>query len=256
MSGPIAAQFTEFWKNYWANALEQNRTVDQIAFNHTSSHPPTPQLANIMCKFLPSPHHRNPNFRLPWQNCAPAPKTPLNTEILTLFEHAQRSIFIQTPNLTCPPVLNAILGALDRGVNVRITTSERLMILEQLVTAGTTTSRCVKGLIKKYKRLQSRPRDEEVGRRPPGALRISYYEPRKSREEGVIEPVQSHLKLTVVDEVTAVFGSGNMDRASWFTSQELGVAFTSPEMVEMSMRMLQDNMAGREKLVYDSEAPR
>jgi phosphatidylserine/phosphatidylglycerophosphate/cardiolipin synthase-like enzyme len=205
-----------------------------------------------MCKFLPSPHHRNPNFRLPWQKCASPPQTPLNTELLSLFEHAQHSIFIQTPNITCPPVLDAVLAALERGVNVRITTSERLMILEQLVTAGTTTSRCVKRLIERYERLISRQWDQEAGRGGSGELHISYYEPRASREQGVAEPVQSHLKLTVVDNEVVVFGSGNMDRASWFTSQELGVAFYSSETVKMSVAKLEQDMVGRTRLRYDS----
>lgn len=35
---------------------------------------------------------------------------------------------------------------------------------------------------------------------------------------------KSHVKCTVVDDELVVLGSENMDRASWFTSQELGVA--------------------------------
>jgi phosphatidylserine/phosphatidylglycerophosphate/cardiolipin synthase-like enzyme len=126
------------------------------------------------------------------------------------------------------------------------------MILEQLVTAGTTTSRCVKGLIKRYERLLSRPQDEEAGRGGLGEFHISYYEPRAPREQGITEPVQSHLKLTVVDDEVVVFGSGNMDRASWFTSQELGVAFYSSETVKTSMAKLEQEMIGRTRLRYDS----
>lgn len=44
--------------------------------------------------------------------------------------------------------------------------------------------------------------------------------------------MKSHLKLVVVDDEITVFGSGNMDRASWFTSQELGVALLSREVAE------------------------
>ena len=42
--------------------------------------------------------------------------------------------------------------------------------------------------------------------------------------------MKSHLKLMIVDEEITVLGSGNMDRASWFTSQELGVALLSKEV--------------------------
>ncbi|SMY18977.1 unnamed protein product [Zymoseptoria tritici ST99CH_1A5] len=248
MTGPVVQQFTTFWNNHWASTADRNDAPKPLP-----SHESIPQLANLMCKFLPSPHHRNPNFRLPWQNCAPPPQTPLNIELLELFNHARRSIFIQTPNLTCPPVLDALVAALERGVDVRVTTSERLMILEQLVTAGTTTSRCVKRLIRTYERLRSRPLDEEAGFRKPGLLHISYYEPRKERTKGVTEPVQSHLKLTAVDDEIVVFGSGNMDRASWFASQELGVSFHSKEMVRTSLELLEKEMVGRSKIVFDGE---
>jgi phosphatidylserine/phosphatidylglycerophosphate/cardiolipin synthase-like enzyme len=59
-------------------------------------------------------------------------------------------------------------------------------------------------------------------------LKIGYFRP----VMGAGGPVKSHLKLTVVDDEVTVLGSGNMDRASWFTSQELGVALLSKELAE------------------------
>jgi hypothetical protein len=57
--------------------------------------------------FLPSPHRRNPRLKLiaPMDKVL-APPTPLNTFLLTLFAKAERSIRIQTPNVTAPPVLS------------------------------------------------------------------------------------------------------------------------------------------------------
>jgi len=49
-----------------------------------------------------------------------------------------------------------------------------------------------------------------------------------------------------------VLGSGNMDRASWFTSQELGVAFFSQEMARTVRRDVDGSLQGRKKVVYDS----
>ncbi|QSZ34592.1 hypothetical protein DSL72_006186 [Monilinia vaccinii-corymbosi] len=43
-------------------------------------------------------------------------------------------------------------------------------------------------------------------------------------------PVKLHLKMTIIDDAIAVLGSGNMDRASWVTSQELGVAIFSEDV--------------------------
>jgi len=49
-----------------------------------------------------------------------------------------------------------------------------------------------------------------------------------------------------------VLGSGNLDRASWFTSQELGVAFFDKGLVKQVESVLDQAMEGRERVVYDS----
>lgn len=97
-----------------------------------------------------------------------------------------------------------------------------------------------------------RPLDEESGTPRLGRLEVFYYEPRASSRNETAEPVQSHLKLTIVDDSILVLGSGNMDRASWYTSQELGVAFYSTELSLEVARLLAIELEGRTKLVYDS----
>jgi phosphatidylserine/phosphatidylglycerophosphate/cardiolipin synthase-like enzyme len=56
---------------------------------------------------------------------------------------------------------------------------------------------------------------------------MEYHTPDASRSGAPDEPAVSHLKMTLVDGRFLVLGSGNMDRASWFTSQELGMLFHS-----------------------------
>ena len=58
--------------------------------------------------------------------------------------------------------------------------------------------------------------------------------------------------MTIVDGEVLVLGSGNLDRASWFTSQELGVAFLGQALVEKVMQTVDEAMKGRSKIVYDS----
>ncbi|KAH7371667.1 hypothetical protein BKA66DRAFT_469262 [Pyrenochaeta sp. MPI-SDFR-AT-0127] len=223
--------------------------------------------SNVHTVFLPSPHRRNPRFRFfAAADAVLAPPTPLNTFLLTLFARAEKSIRVQSPNITAPPVLSALLRALARGINVQILTSERLMILEQLVTAGTTTSRCIKKLINRYRSISPsstrRPMSDEeavISTPQPGRLHISYFEPingpkKKGNEEG--EPQQSHLKLTIVDNEVLVLGSGNLDRASWFTSQELGVAFFDKEVVKKVASAVDEGMQGKSRVAFDSEAPK
>jgi phosphatidylserine/phosphatidylglycerophosphate/cardiolipin synthase-like enzyme len=132
------------------------------------------------------------------------------------------------------------------------------MILEQLVTSGKTTVRCVRKLVKRYRALQVPPTlDEEatLGLTTPGALKIDFFQPvggsrKRGEEEG--EPQQSHLKLMVVDKEVTVLGSGNLDRASWFTSQELGVAVFDGGVAWSVRRAVEGEMRSRVRVFYDS----
>ncbi|SPN98709.1 uncharacterized protein DNG_01753 [Cephalotrichum gorgonifer] len=189
---------------------------------------------------LPSSHHRSPRFNslipflpLPFLREPPPPVTPLNAALEVLFANARKHIRIMTPNLTCRAVEAHLLDALARGVDVEILTSRNMMLLEQLVTALTTTSLRLRSFIKDYERLcrraggGRRDGDLEAGARRPGRLEVRYYKP--DPEGGEDEPVVSHVKMVSVDGEFLVLGSGNMDRASWFTSQELGVMFYGVE---------------------------
>jgi phosphatidylserine/phosphatidylglycerophosphate/cardiolipin synthase-like enzyme len=285
LTGPVVSCFVDFWREFWSQAedtddfvsldtdstlpltvVEQQQQQQQQQQERYPGQLPlhTPlESKNIPTVFLPSPHNRNPQFRFPWQECALPPPTPLNTFILRCLGSAQKDIYIQTPNLTAPPVLSAILATLKRGVNVHVITSERLMILEQLVTAGTTTGRCVNTLVKRYHRLRLlhsssvEQEDLEAGvRLAPGVLRIDFFTPTQARQgggQGVgemdAEPQQSHIKCLIVDGDLVVLGSGNLDRASWFTSQELGVAFLDAAFARKLRGDLQETLRGRVKSV-------
>lgn len=273
LRGAIVSQFLKFYWTFWRRRTEppldltERKQINMALPTEFSNPQPSTAVHSTSWSinetptfFLPSPHRRNPDFRP--LGPVTAPTTPLNAFLLTIFAKAERSIRIQTPNLTAPPVLSALLKALTRGIDVTILTSARLMILEQLVTAGTTTSRCVKTLIKRYKaldpRADSRAYDEEAAMTPAkvGKLHISYFEPKhgyKKRGEEQGEPQQSHLKMTIVDGEVLVLGSGNLDRASWFTSQELGVAFFGGEVVKQVEKTVDRAMSGRSRVVFNSE---
>jgi phosphatidylserine/phosphatidylglycerophosphate/cardiolipin synthase-like enzyme len=272
LSGPVVLQFVSFWKHFWLRGAKYpadnelatsereeplRQTPDGPKMSLGASHSVTEfndRLSSVYTIFLPSPHHVNPNLRpWPWIQAHPPPPTPLNLFILSLFSSASSTIFIQTPNLTAPPVLSAILAALRRGVQVHIVTSERLMILEQLVTAGTTTARCIKKLIKRYRQsfLIPRLQDEEIAMQPLiGKLTVEYFTPKVDPGPG--EPLQSHLKLTIVDGEWTILGSGNMDRASWYTSQELGLAFLSRTLAREVRATIDQQLIGRKRTVFDT----
>jgi phosphatidylserine/phosphatidylglycerophosphate/cardiolipin synthase-like enzyme len=111
--------------------------------------------------------------------------------------------------------------------------------------------------------IERRPEETvEQGRSGVGRLSISYYQsqsrlqaqgssPQEVERQAPDEPVQSHFKLTIIDGEVAVFGSGNLDRASWFTSQELGLAFFGREFVSKVEEGLEGAMAGRRKVFFE-----
>lgn len=228
LTGPIVNSFVRFWHHTWGRDDWPDLPATPLPHQASST------VINHTAVFLPSPHHRDPHFRpVPFISFAPPPPTPLNTLLLHLFSRAQDSIVLLTPNLTSPPVISALLEALSRGVNVTVITNRRMMILEQLITSGTITEICVWKLRRRYNRMRrqklSRYHHEDlengVDTRNIGSLQIGYYRP-------TVEYKRTHIKCSTIDNRVVVLGSGNMDRASWYTSQELGVAIEGEEVVK------------------------
>lgn len=247
ISGNVVSSLFKFYQQVWDKQLEDQLTtssdsgyppdrsisLDEIGLTSVGSpasyyevFPPETTIPTIL---LPSSHHRNPKFDIfPWHRSPSPPTTPLNVAILQLLDMAEHIIYLQTPNLTSMAVIDKLFDALKRGVNVAIITSEKLMILEQLVTAGTTTSRCLRSLIRRYEALKAQrsksknPADSgqvvDVEAQYPqlGHLNIYYFHPQSEDEQDPVdeevaeEPVQSHLKLTIVDAQYVVLGSGNV----------------------------------------------
>ena len=230
VSGPVVTTLVDFWHNVWARGdfPPLPVTASEEVSSTLSPSEASPSCTTIL---LPSSHHRSPRFR-PFSTAASPPFTPLNTYLLHLFTTASESIKLMTPNLTSQPVIDALAAALERGVDVEVITNRRMMILEQLLTAGTITEYCVWRFRRRYRKiLQSRSRRgsatsymEEGQVHGIGKLSVGYLIPGSVYK-------RSHIKCTVVDEEVIVLGSGNMDRASWYTSQELGIALEGREVV-------------------------
>ena len=114
-----------------------------------------------------------------------------------------------------------------------IITNRRMMILEQLITSGTITEICVWKLLRRYNKMSRRTMssyhfedvENGVDARTIGLLQIGYYNP-------TVEYKRTHIKCSTIDDRVVVLGSGNMDRASWYTSQELGVAIQGEEVAK------------------------
>ncbi|KAL7624871.1 hypothetical protein AAE478_004085 [Parahypoxylon ruwenzoriense] len=247
LTGDAVAGLLKFYRHVWDRQLESpslNKANPDISpagspgsdrLGLTSIQSPAsvsmtlPEIATPTV-LLPSSHHRNPRFDLiPWHGSPSPPPTPLNYAILRLLDMAVDSIYMQTPNLTSAVVIDGLLDALKRGVDVSIVTSKRLMLLEQIITSGTTTSLCLRSLIRRYRTYEGRhKRSKNQDARPDsepavdveaqlprlGSLNVSYFRPLTANRtnETAEEPVQSHLKLTIIDSQYTVLGSGNVSK--------------------------------------------
>ena len=249
--GDVVLDLLDFHEEFWEDGarLSHHREIES---NELLPEATIIQATNTLdidapTTLLPSPHtttllpsHLHPRSLLNPCPCLPNPppqpfsQTPLLLTTHHLLSTARHSITLFTPNLTEPTVLALLLSALSRNVSIHIRTNRSLMTAEQLVTAGTTTPTCINSL---------RRRSHEL----PGQLEISYFdEPdgpgsqhpvlREVQEYKETVPVKLHAKATIVDGERILLGSGNMDAASWQTSQELGVLIESREVVETFLK--------------------
>ncbi len=283
ITGDAVSTLLRFYSSVWDRNLEINERppvtggpqqqahsrARLTSIQSPATHLVTLQLDDIPTILLPSSHHCNPQFRpLPWQHFPRPPNTPLNCAILRLIATAEKKIYIQTPNLTSAAVIDALLEALNRGIDVTVVTDKGMMILEQILTGGTITSWCLQSFITLYEKLMKRFIHSTGGSnyegtnalldleaRPPrlGSLQIFYFHPLRENQLQQVseEPVHSHLKLVMVDDEYAVLGSGNMDRASWFTSQELGILFQSKKFVTNVSNAVSQALRGRISPVFN-----
>lgn len=281
MRGPVVDQLWEIWWNFWGkgttalgfpdtldiSAMPQHLPGAERCSSYNRSTPPAsssdlPQTGLIdrlvEAKLLDHGYDRNPHFRpFPCQAPPKARTTPLNQYTLRLLKlYAKSQVWMITPNLTSAPVLAAVENALDRGVNVSIVTNPRLMRLEQIVTSGSTTPRCIRKLVlshKRSQRLRQRSMDVEHAAMRLGKLEISYFELREDAQKDCdeLEPDHLHLKVMIVDDEFLLMGSGNQDRASWYTSQELGIAIEDSHTARIVQQMVKEKLKSRLRSVYD-----
>ncbi|KAI5805789.1 hypothetical protein EDC01DRAFT_609761 [Geopyxis carbonaria] len=249
--GAVVAPFVEFWQHVWpdtASDLHPPPPPPPPTSAATTTAPPAGAGRVLPTLFLPHPHHRNPHWSplSPLLTClqprrpAPIPPvTPMTSFILHLLAHAQRSVYLHTPNLTAEPVLAALEAAVLRGVKVEVVTVRNMMRLETLVTGGgaAVTELCVRRLVRA---------------RGPGQVGVWYYTGAASGAAGgagegvrAEEAVKSHVKALIVDGEVTVLGSANADRASWWTSQEVNVAVLDTGFAGEVRRELVRGLGGR-----------
>ncbi|KAG9254755.1 uncharacterized protein F5Z01DRAFT_93200 [Emericellopsis atlantica] len=146
---------------------------------------------------------------------------PQNEAWLSLIRNAERSVFIQTPDLNTMPVTEAIVDALTRGVEVTVYlcfgyNDAGEMIPGQGGTNEQATQRLLAMLPADGPAREKLHAHDYVGKDQNYPIHASF----KARS--------CHVKILIVDDCVGVQGSGNQDTQTWYHSQEVNVMVDSP----------------------------
>jgi phosphatidylserine/phosphatidylglycerophosphate/cardiolipin synthase-like enzyme len=163
---------------------------------------------------------------------------PQNECFLSLIRNAQRSVFIQTPDLNARPLLPTIVEAVKRGVEVTYYVCLGYNDLGELLPGqGGTNEMAARTM---YEQLDT---SEEKER-----LKVYFY---VAADQG--HPIHNsfkkrscHIKLLIVDDQVTVQGSGNQDTQSYFHSQEVNVMIDSPTVCKAWREGIERNQNTRE----------
>ncbi|MEE2743112.1 MAG: phosphatidylserine/phosphatidylglycerophosphate/cardiolipin synthase family protein [Bdellovibrionota bacterium] len=167
---------------------------------------------------------------VPWTRNS---KNPQDQAFLSLFRNAKSNINIVSPNLNAPPLMDAMVEALKRGVNINILLSKNYQdFISKMPMAGGTNLKNVKKILKKVAKFAKKNPKKKVG-----VFNIRWFIDRKgrvSKESGTdklkLAKWTSHTKYMSVDNQITVVGSANMDSQSWYYSRELNIAIDHHEI--------------------------
>ncbi|OAX81244.1 hypothetical protein ACJ72_04416 [Emergomyces africanus] len=159
--------------------------------------------------------------------------TPQNAAFLSAIRNAQKSIFIQTPNLNAECLLEPILNAVRRGIVVTCYLTLGYNDAGQLLPFQNGTNEMISNRL--YNSLSS---GEEKTR-----LQIYNYVAKDQTKpiHNVFKQRSCHIKLMIIDEHIAIQGSGNLDTQSIFHSQETNVLLDSAEVCQTWLRGINKN---------------
>ncbi|PYH94204.1 phospholipase D active site motif protein [Aspergillus ellipticus CBS 707.79] len=146
--------------------------------------------------------------------------TPQNSSFLAAINNAQRSIFIQTPNMNAEPIVLALIEAVKRGVSVTCYLCLGYNDAGELLPFQNGTNEMVAHRM--YKALET---DEHRAQ-----LRIHNYVAKDQTKpiHNSFKRRSCHIKLMIIDESVAIQGNGNLDTQSFYHSQEVNFLLDSP----------------------------
>jgi phosphatidylserine/phosphatidylglycerophosphate/cardiolipin synthase-like enzyme len=146
---------------------------------------------------------------------------PQNEAWLSLIRNAQRSIFIQTPDLNAAALMPALAAALKRGIEITYYVCFGYNDAGEIIPGqGGTNDQAAQALIKELS-----PTERQL-------LHICYYVG-KDQDHPIHQSFKKrscHVKILIADDHVGIQGSGNQDTQSWYHSQEINIMLDSEEV--------------------------
>jgi phosphatidylserine/phosphatidylglycerophosphate/cardiolipin synthase-like enzyme len=146
---------------------------------------------------------------------------PQNEAWLSLIRNAQRSIFIQTPDLNAAPLIPALAAALKRGVEVTYYVCFGYNDAGEIIPGqGGTNDQATQALV------------SDISHEERKLLHTCYYIG-KDQDHPIHQSFKQrscHIKLLIVDYHVGIQGSGNQDTQSWYHSLEINIMLDSEEI--------------------------
>jgi len=184
----------------------------------------------ILEKSVPIALITKKDVNVPWKRNS---KNPQDQAFLSLFKNAKSNVNIVSPNLNAPALMEAMVKALKRGVDINILLSKNYQdFISKMPMAGGTNLKNVKKIKKQVRKYAKKNPRKKVG-----VFNIRWFVDRKgrvSRESGKdkekLGKWTSHTKYMSVDNQITVVGSANMDSQSWYYSRELNIAIDHHEI--------------------------
>ena len=146
---------------------------------------------------------------------------PQNEAWLSCIRNAQRSVFIQSPDVNAAALIPALAAALKRGVKITYYVCFGYNDAGEIIPdQGGTNDQVAQNLVKDLS-----PAERNL-------LHICFYVG-KDQDHPIHQSFKQrscHVKLLIADEHVGIQGSGNQDTQSWYHSQEINIMLDSEEI--------------------------
>lgn len=157
---------------------------------------------------------------------------PQNEAWLSCIRNAQKSIFIQTPDLNATPLHAACIAALKRGVEITYYVCLGYNDAGEIMPGQGGTNEMFAGNLV-----------DALSEPERKLLHVCYYVG-KDQDHPIHHNFKArscHVKLLIADGHIGIQGSGNQDTQSWYHSQEINVMIDSEEVCRKWREVIERN---------------